>query len=78
MSFLYKTTDASVLDAWNRHLEEKQLMNTEMKAFAAHFVAEAVFVRDIHGVHFHGLQLKNFNERSDARKAFESNKGEAA
>lgn len=66
MSFLYKTTDTSVLDAWNHHLEEKQQMNTEMKAFAAHFDAEAVLVRDIHGVHFHGLQLKNFNERSDA------------
>ena len=66
MSFLYKTTDTSVLDAWNCHLEEKRQINADMKAFAAHFDAEAVLVRNIHGVRFHGLQLNGFNSRSDA------------
>lgn len=66
MSYHYKTTDPRVTDAWAQHFKEKEQMNTEMKAFAVHFDAEAVFVRDIHGIHFHGLQLKNFNERSDA------------
>lgn len=66
MRFFYKTTDQRVLDACSRHLEEKQQMNTEMKAFAAHFDAEAVLVRDINGIKFDGLKLKNFYERSDA------------